>query len=65
MKVFMTPANQTKEESNILVRCAMQRYEMLPLGSQMWSSPGELSHLIDTVIFEVKSKDEQNDGAPD
>lgn len=61
MKAFMTPANQTKGESSILVRWAMQHYVMLPLGSQMWSNPGALSYLIDIVILEVKSKDEQND----
>lgn len=43
----------------------MQHYEMLPLGFQMQSSPGALSYLIDIVIFEVKTKDEQNDGASD
>lgn len=65
MKVFMTPANQTKKESNILVRWAMQHYEMLPLGSQIGSRLGEPSYLIDTVIFEVKSEDKQIDGASD
>lgn len=65
MKVFMIPANQTKGDSSILVRWAMQHYMMLPLGSQMWSSPGALSYLIDIVIFEVKSKDEQNGGTSD
>jgi len=43
----------------------MQHYEMLPFGSQMQSSPGVLLYLIDIVVFEVKSKEEQNDGASD
>lgn len=43
----------------------MQHYELLPSGSQKQSSLGALSCLIGVVIFEVKSKDEQNDGASD
>lgn len=40
----------------------MPHQARLPSGSKMQSSLGDLSYVIDIVIFEVKSKEEQIDG---